>query len=225
MDGMENTKKHFFSFLVVVIIMAITTLFGPEEKTLGTNVRVVYLHGAWVLAAEFSFLAAALAGAAGLLVRFVRRFAKWETTLNTWSAACGRTGIVFWLTYLPLSLWAMQTNWNGLFLAEPRFRFALNFAIVGVLLQIGLWIFRQPGLTSAANIVYFVVLRVTFATAQNIMHPPPSPIFSSGLWNIILFFVGLNLLAWVAAYLLSRWFFELEKSAVSRSAVSKNVKM
>ncbi len=91
---MANSKKYALSFLVVVVGMAFTTLFGPEEKTLGTNVRVVYLHGAWVLAAEFSFLAAALAGAGGLLVRIVRRFAQWETTLHLWSAACGRGGIL-----------------------------------------------------------------------------------------------------------------------------------
>lgn len=209
---MSITKKYAFAFLIVVVVMAFTTLFGPEEKTLGTNVRVVYLHGAWVLAAEMTFFVAALAGGAGWIARFIKRFDNWAPTLHLWSSAFGRTGIVFWLTYLPLSIWAMQTNWNGLFLAEPRFRFALNFAIVGVLLQVGLWFFRRPELTSAANIIYFVILRVTFATAQNVMHPPPSPIFSSGLWNIILFFVGLNLLAWVAAFLMSRWFFALDLS-------------
>jgi hypothetical protein len=36
-------------------------LFGPEEKSLGANVRIVYLHGAWVLSAELAFVAAALA--------------------------------------------------------------------------------------------------------------------------------------------------------------------
>jgi hypothetical protein len=65
-------------------------------------------------------------------------------------------------------------------------------------------------LTSIANIAYFVALRVIFATAENIMHPPPSPIFSSGNWSIILFFVGLNLLTWLAVYYLTRWFLEIK---------------
>ena len=107
---------------------------------------------------------------------------------------------------LPLSLWAMEANWNGLFLAEPRFRLALTFAIVGVLLQVGLWIINNKVLTSVANIAYIVALRVVFASADNVMHPPPSPIFNSGLWNIIIFFIALNLLAWLAAYFLTRWF-------------------
>ncbi len=198
-----------FPFLGVITIIMIATLFGPEEKSLGANVRIVYLHGAWVLAAEVAMIAAALAGTLGLLARYMPALAPRQGGFHSWSAALGRTGIVFWVSYLPLSLLAMQTNWNGLFLAEPRFRLALTFAIVGTLLQVGLWVIGNKLLTSAANIAYIVALRAAFATAANVMHPPPSPIFNSGLWNIIFFFVLLNLMAWLAAFFLTRWFLTL----------------
>ena len=185
-------------FLGTVLVIAVLALFGPEEQSLGSNVKIVYLHGAWVLAAELAFAAAALVGLFALVLR--------RDGLHRWSAALGRTGIVFWLTYLPLSLWAMEANWNGLFLAEPRFRLALIFSVTGTLLQIGLWLMHVDWLTSLANLIFFVVLRVVFSSASNVMHPPPSPIFNSGLWNIILFFVVLNLLAWLAAYFLTRIF-------------------
>ena len=201
---MNKTRSPLFLFFLTVVLLALLALLGPEEKSLGSNVRIVYLHGAWVLAAEVAFIAAALAGLSGLILR--------RDSLHAWSAALGRTGIVFWLTYLPLSLWAMQSNWNGLFLAEPRFRLAIIFAVTGVLLQIGLWLFNLPWLTSAGNIVYIVTLRIIFSAASNVMHPPPSPIFSSGLWNIIIFFIALNLLAWVAAYFLTRFFLTLKTS-------------
>jgi hypothetical protein len=160
----------------------------------------VYLHGAWVLTAEAAFALAALAGLFGLFAR------KDTRSVHAWSAALGRTGIIFWVTYLPLSLYAMQANWNGLFLAEPRFRLALMFAVTGVLLQAGLWVINQQWLTSLANLAFFVVLRVVFATAQDIMHPPPSPIFNSGNYVIMLFFIALNLLALLAAYFLTKVF-------------------
>jgi hypothetical protein len=201
---MISKKSPLLHFFITILGIALLTLFGPEEKTLGANVRIVYLHGAWVLAAEVAFIAAALAGLLGLILR--------RDLFHTWSAALGRTGIVFWVTYLPLSLFAMQTNWNGLFLAEPRFRLAIIFAVTGILLQVGLWLFNISWLTSFANILYIVALRVVFATAQNVMHPPPSPIFNSGLWNVIAFFVGLNILAWVAAYFLTRFFLTLKTS-------------
>ena len=190
-------------FFAIVLVIAVLALFGPEEQSLGSNVRIVYLHGAWVLAAEVAFAAAALVGLLALVMRRER--------LHQWSAALGRTGIVFWLTYLPLSLWAMEANWNGLFLAEPRFRLALTFAIVGTLMQVGLWLVNMNWVTSLANLVFFVALRVVFSTASYVMHPPPSPIFNSGLWNIIAFFILLNVLAWLAAFFLTRFFLSKAK--------------
>jgi len=196
-------------FFATVLVIAVLATFGPEEQSLGSNVRIVYLHGAWVLAAEVAFAAAALVGLIALVMR--------REQLHRWSAALGRTGIVFWLTYLPLSLWAMEANWNGLFLAEPRFRLALTFAIVGTLMQIGLWLVNMNWVTSLANLVFFIVLRVVFSTASNVMHPPPSPIFSSGLWNIIAFFIALNLMAWLAAFFLTQVFLSYTSDRSNKS--------
>lgn len=199
---MFKNKSPLIPFFISLLAIVILTLFGPEEKSLGANVRLVYVHGAWVLTAEIAFLLAALAGLSGLLLR--------RDLLHAWSAALGRTGIVFWVTYLPLSMLAMQANWNGLFLAEPRFRLAMTFAVTGVLLQIGLWMMNTKWLTSLANILFIIILRVIFSTAENVMHPPPSPIFNSGLWNVIFFFVALNLLAWVAGFFLTKLFLRIQ---------------
>jgi hypothetical protein len=204
--GREYNSRHGQNQITALLFLphhkfaCIDGPLRPEEKSLGANVRI----GAWVMAAEIAFIAAALAGLLSLLLR--------RDIFHAWSAALGRTGIVFWLTYPPLSLFAMQANWNGLFLAEPRFRLAIIFAVTGVLLQTGLRLFSISWLTSFANILYIITLRVVFATAQNVMHPPPSPIFSSGLWNIIIFFVALNILAWTAGRFLTRFFLVLKTS-------------
>jgi hypothetical protein len=198
---MSRLKSPISLFFATVALIALIALFGPEDKTLGANVRIVYLHGAWVLTAEIAFI---LAGVAGFLALLRNR-----PQLDNWSAALGRSGTVFWVTYLPLSLLAMQTNWNGLFLAEPRFRLALTFAVVAVLMQMGLWLIAKPAYTSAANALFIMVLRYVFSQASNVLHPPPSPIFNSGNYAIIGFFVGLNVLTWLAAYFLTRWFLSL----------------
>jgi len=203
--GMSKIRSPLNYFLISVIGVVLLTFLGPQEQSLGSNVRIVYLHGVLVLTAEIAFLAAGLSGLLGLLLRRDR--------LHAWSAALGRTGIVFWLTYLPLSLWAMQSNWNGLFLSEPRFRLAMIFAVSGVLLQAGLWILNIAPLTSLGNLLYILVLRVVFSTAQNIMHPPPSPIFNSGNAVIIGYFMLLNLLALLAAFFLARLFLDLKHNS------------
>ena len=195
---MSRFKSPLTLFFITIIVIALLALLGPEEQSLGSNVRIVYLHGAWVMTAELAFIAAGMAGLIALISR--------RKVFHQWSSAFGCTGIVFWVTYLPLSLWAMQANWNGLFLAEPRFRLAVIFAVTGILLQLGLWLVNTDWVTSLSNLLFIVALRVVFATAENVMHPPPSPIFNSGNYAIIGFFLALIVLSLVASYFLTRVF-------------------
>ncbi len=189
------SKSPLIWFGVTLAVVAGYTLLGPAERSLGTSVRVVYLHGAWVWAALASFFASALVGLVGLVLRRVN--------LQHWSRALGRTGLFFWITYLPISMWAMQTNWNGLFLAEPRWRLALVFAIGGLVLQIGVALIESPAWAAAANIAYFMALVLALVSTENVMHPP-SPILDSEAARIQLFFAGLLLLTLLAAGLFSQ---------------------
>jgi hypothetical protein len=182
-------------FVLTLLMIVLVTALGPAEKSLGTNVRVVYLHGAWVWTALICIFAAAGIGLVGLLTR--------RSGLHSWSRALGRTGLVFWITYLPLSLWAMQTNWNGLFLAEPRWRVAIIFAIGGLALQIGITLLGRPALASALNLVYALILIYVLQTTEQVMHPG-SPVFSSGAWRIQIYFLVLLLLTLLAGWQLAR---------------------
>jgi hypothetical protein len=184
-----------WSFLALLAVAGLTAL-APQERTLGENVRIIYLHGAWVLTAEAVLGLSAAAGLLGILLRRKR--------LHTWSTALGRSGLCFWVSSLPLSLWAMQTNWNGLFLAEPRFRIAVIFAVTGVLVQAGLSLIALPGLNSFLNVLYFASLVISLRQANYVMHPPPSPIFSSGVPSIMLFFLLATCLSLVSAGFLAR---------------------
>lgn len=171
--------------LLTLAAIALFTAFSPLEKTLGVNVRIVYLHGAWVWAALAGLLLAGLVGLLGLLLR--------RKALHAWSLALGRTGLLMWVLFLPQSLVVMQANWNGLFLDEPRFRVPLNLAIVGVLLQIGLVFFPVGKWTSLGNLIYSAAVMVVMSSMQTVLHPQ-SPIFTSGEWQIQLFFMALLIL-------------------------------
>jgi hypothetical protein len=192
-----RTRAAYIWFALTLLGIAAVTSLGPADKALGTNVRVVYLHGAWVWAALACFTASALGGLVGLLTR--------HPSLHAWSRALGRTGLLFWISYLPISLWAMQTSWNGLFLAEPRWRLGVVFAIGGLLLQLGLSLLEDPAWASAFNLVYGVILAFALRSADQVMHPP-SPILTSDAWRIQLFFAGLVGLTLLAAWQVARWF-------------------
>jgi len=188
-------------FGISLVAIAGMTLVGPAEKSLGTNVRVVYLHGVWVWTALFAFLAAAGAGLVGLILQ--------NEKLQHWSRALGRTGLFFWISYLPISMWAMQTNWNGLFLAEPRWRLALIFSLGGLVLQIGVTLVESPAWASAANIAFALALSLALRATEDVMHPA-SPIFSSDALRIQIYFGGLLLLTLLAAWMLARWAYQFE---------------
>lgn len=191
-------KSPLTWFVLNLLAIIVLTALGPAEKSLGTNVRVVYLHGAWVWAALIFIYAAAVVGTAGYLFR--------RQSLHYWSLALGRTGLVFWITYLPLSMWAMQTNWNGLFLSEPRWRVAIVFALGGLALQIGITLLDNPKWASGINTVYAVILSYVLASTEQVMHPG-SPIFGSGAWRIQVYFLLLLVLTLLAAWQLARiWY-------------------
>lgn len=200
-------KSPSLIFFVILLLVVLVTVLAPLEKTLGANARIVYLHGAWVWVALAMFLAAGAVGLFGLAAR--------KDGLHRWSRALGRTGLFFWVTYLPLSVWAMQTNWNGLFLAEPRWRLALIFSVGGLLLQIGVTLLDAPVWASTANLVYIVALTVALRTAESVMHPS-SPILNSDARRIQIFFLGLLLLTLLAAWQVARWWYQFERSNVDR---------
>lgn len=179
---MRNIGKLIAAIILLLLVIAALTIAGPREKTLGVNVRVVYLHGAWVWTAILAFIAAGLAGLLGL--------ATGREEIHKWSRALGRTGLIFWITYLPLSVWAMQTNWNGLFLAEPRWRMAVIFAVGGIFIQIGITLLTKPVWASIGNLAFMILLGFAVTNTPNVMHPN-SPILESDAFRIQIFFFSL----------------------------------
>lgn len=180
---MTQTRRNLWILLFLLLTATVlVTLFGPVERTLGANLRLVVQHGAWVWAGKIAFALAGLAGLAGLLL------ARRRPTWTGWSLALGRTGLAFWLTYLPLSLLVMQLNWGGLFLDEPRWKVPFTFGVVAVLLQVGLAVMSIDWLTCAANLAFGAALWVALGSATNVLHPD-SPIFGGDSARIQWFFI------------------------------------
>jgi hypothetical protein len=183
---------------ISLLIIALMAAAAPAERTLGASVRVVYLHGAWVWGALIAIVLSGLVGVAGLLSR--------RPVWQRWSLSLGRAGLVFWITYIPLSMWAAQTNWNGLFLAEPRWRVAFVFALGGLILQLGLAIIAKPIWAAALNPVFASLLLWTLVGTEAVMHPP-SPILQSDATRIQLYFLGLLGLTVFAMWQVTRWWY------------------
>jgi hypothetical protein len=168
--------------------LILVTLISPMEQTLGWRARAVYFHGAWVWTGKIAFALASLAGLIALL------WSRKRSLAASWSLTLGRTGLFFWLTYLPMSIWVQQINWGGVYWDEPRWRVPMAFGVAAILLQVALALFDLPVLTAGANLLFGVALWWSLATIQNVLHPD-SPIFGSGALNIEVFFILLNALS------------------------------
>ena len=180
--------------LLVGLALAATAL-APGERVLGRSIGIVYLHGAWVWTSLAGFAAAAVTGLLGLSLRV--------ETWNRWSTVLGQTGALFWMSYLPLSLWAMRATWGGLYLAEPRWRLGVKFALAALMLQAAILLIHRPAWASALNLAFFAVLSVSVASTQAVLHPP-SPVFSSGSLAVKVGFLTILGLCLGAAYCLAR---------------------
>ena len=194
MDQIQVQKKNYplvqpWAFMATLLVIAAVTALAPAEQTLGANLKIIILHGAWVWTGKIAFGLASLAGLAALMSR--------KAAWHSWSLALGRTGMTFWLTYLPMSLVVMQMNWGGFFFDEPRWRVPFTFAVVGVLLQIAYLFLNQPIVSSVGNLLFGVGLWWSLGEITNVLHPD-APIAQSNSLRIQIFYVillGLGLLA------------------------------
>ena len=187
--------------VILLLLAGLVTACAPLERTLGSNARIVYLHGAWVWVGLVLFAAAALVGLAGILKR--------SRPLNSWSRALGRTAMVFWITFLPMSLYLMSANWNGLFLDEPRWRIPFSFAITGLLLQMGVS-FLGTNWAAVANIGFAVALFSAMQGMDEVLHPV-SPILNSDATSIQAFFGLILILLLLTATQITRAWHSLER--------------
>jgi len=190
-----------FSIIMILLILAVA--LGPAEKSLGTSVRLVYLHGAWVWTSLLGFVAAALVGMTGLIRR--------HDGLHRWSRAIGRTALLFWITFIPMSMAAAQFNWNGLFLVEPRWRMAFGLAVSGVLLQAGVSIMPQLHWNSLGNMGYSAAAFFLVGGVENVMHPEAA-IRDSESGAIQAYFLALLVLTLLAAWQVARGWLLFDQS-------------
>lgn len=189
-------KSPWLKIIVLSLCLVGLTLSAPMEKTLGPNARIIYLHGAWVWGALGTIWTSGTAGLLGLIFH--------KEPFHRLSRAFGQVGLVLWIIFLAMSLYVMQANWNGLFLDEPRFRIPFDFAVVGLLLQIGLFFLPQLAWTSAANLLYSLALVIAMSRMVEILHPT-SPIFQSASTSIRAFFLALLLVMFLLIWQVTSW--------------------
>jgi hypothetical protein len=169
---------------------------APEEATLGTGIRTVYIHVALTWTGMAGFV---LAGLLGLVILVTG-----NEKLIRWMQPLGWTAFGFYVAGVGMSAIASRVNWGGIFWQEPRMAAAFkSLAIATIIMVLNMWIpqVRVRGLMQA--IIPVAVAWITY-TAPKVLHPS-NPIFSSEATGIQFAFIGMFLLfASIAAWIVWR---------------------
>ncbi len=185
---LDKIRRNPLPWLVLggLVTAVIFLLYlSPQEATLGTGIRTVYVHVALTWTGMVGFVLAGLLGLA-VLATANEKLARWMQTLG-WIA------FGFYVAGVAMSAIASKVNWGGVFWQEPRMMAAVNsMAVAAILLSVNLWVpwVRLRGLLQAA--VPAIVAWITYS-APLVLHPR-NPIFSSEATNIQLTFVFMFLL-------------------------------
>ncbi|MCA9998552.1 MAG: hypothetical protein KDE56_22470 [Anaerolineales bacterium] len=193
----ERLPRKPFPWLVLGgLITAVFFLLylAPEEATLKSGIRAVYIHVALTWTGMVGFV---LAGVLGLVVMVTANKAS-----ASWLQTLGWVAFGFYLAGVAMSAVASKVNWGGVFWQEPRMKTALNgLALAAIILIVIMWMpqIRLQGLLQA-----IIPLSITWMTYRTplVLHPG-NPIFSSEATGIQATFIGMFLLfAAIAAWII-----------------------
>jgi hypothetical protein len=193
------------SLVVLAAAALLLAWAAPNDVTLAGTSKVVYIHGASVWTAMLALTIAGITGFVALV--WVKR----RAVLNVWTLALSRTGLLFWIATLLVSMIASRMAWNAVFLAEPRYTMMFRMLAVGIIVQVIILLVSRPVISSALHVVQAVILWALLLTTPSILHPD-NPILRSV--PSIQFFFGLIVLACgVAALQVARLMSGLAQSA------------
>ncbi|MBK06070.1 MAG: hypothetical protein CL920_36000 [Deltaproteobacteria bacterium] len=172
--------------LVVVLLIAwVAALNAPSEQSLGTGIRLVYIHVGLIWVGLLGITVAGLCGLVALAFA-----SPWS---ERWLGPLAWVGLGMFIAGFLFSMPAASVNWGAIFWAEPRY-FAISLAIcVGLLTQAAYgWL---PWLRAKGAIQAGYALYVTFSILLTplVLHPR-NPAFQDGSGLIPYFFVGFFLL-------------------------------
>jgi hypothetical protein len=182
----------------LLLLLAVWVILAPAEAQLGNLIKLVYVHGALVIAGLAAFSLAGLLGLVALTTRKPAWFLGAE--------AAGQGALLVWIVYALSAMavtklaWGQLIAWN-----EPRVRVTALILVAAVVLELAIRLVSQRTFGAAVRVVMAVAPWLATRKAEVIRHPA-DPIGGSGSASIQAFFllilltVGLlvlDLLAWL----------------------------
>lgn len=196
----QTPKWAWFLLAALLLLIILVVWLGPDEQTLGSGIKTVYIHVGLTWAGMAGLGVAALVGV-GVLFTAKAGWAGWLKTLGWVATLLYGAGIL-------MSMVASKDNWGGVLLQEPRMAAALNGFAIALIVQVlnsALPWLRLRGLLA---ILLFGLIVMLNGQAELVLHPP-NPVRTTESSAIQLTFVSLFFLfslvgAWLVWFLNAR---------------------
>lgn len=164
-------KNHWFIPVILLLAMALVVWLSPEERTLGTRIKIVYIHVSFVWTGLTGIL---LTGLLSLWL-LLRPGTKW---LGKFLPIISMTSLIIFGIGFLLSLAAAKINWGAIPWTEPRAIGAMRILAMGSIMQVLAFWFPKHRFRAVLNIGLLIFAGLTSATMRNAVHPT-NPIFTS----------------------------------------------
>ncbi len=175
---------------VLAAAVGVILWIAPAEKTLGSNIKPVYLHVALIWA---GMLLLYIAGGLGLWITLFP-----ESRLLLWMKRVGLVSFAFLAASMLVSFVAQKMAWGGIAWNEPRMAAMLKILAFAVVVQVVNSWAVSPRLQGVLNVLLAGVVYWLIAASPLQLHPR-DPIGTSSSTAIRFTFFGLFVLCGLAA--------------------------
>lgn len=166
----------------IIALAALLVQLGPDEATLGSGIKSVYVHVSLIWTGMTGFL---LTAGLGVVVAVTGR-----EKLESWTFVTGWVALGFFVAGFAMSMVAASINWGAFFWAEPRAQSALGMMAVSLIVLIVIsWLDSVRG-RGILYVIPAVWLSLSILVAPLVLHPD-NPIQSSSSRSIQLTFLGM----------------------------------
>ncbi len=176
----------FIGFLLI--------LLSPEDKELGTILKLIYLHSALVTSGLSLFTAAGLVS----MVTLFRSGMNFKLLF-----AIEKTAVIFWVTATIIGDMTSVFAWGGIYPAEPRFAATIIISMVSVGVYFISTSIGDHKIISLLGIGLAISVWAIMGSAGRILHPD-NP-FGASEPSIRIFFFLITLVFLAASVLAVRW--------------------
>jgi hypothetical protein len=171
----------------LLVLIVITALLSPLDKTLGSSVRMVYVHGAIIRVILALFVGAGALGAAFIALK--------RRGLIEWARALYEAALILWVLYLGISVITTLQTWGGIPWFEPRWAFTLQMTVLAPILYMAGVVLKNDRVMAGLYAAYPVIMLFLLSQARLVLHPI-DPIAASG--NAAMQLAYLIMLVWWA---------------------------